>query len=120
MSGGSPLFPDANGVYGGKYKYVFAAERPARRNSRAQHLTVAAVDFQQFACAAIDLLADHGAEAHGVSCRCAVDRQLDGFRPERIKSGAVGRGSCPTQRAGASDATAHVALQQVGLSNELR
>jgi hypothetical protein len=35
ISGSGLLFPDANGVYGGKRKFMLAAERSAGWNSRA-------------------------------------------------------------------------------------
>jgi hypothetical protein len=53
-------------VEGRENKFVFAGERAARRNARAEKLALAAIEFEEFGRTGKDLLANGGAKANWV------------------------------------------------------
>src|ERR1700719_1312890 len=113
------LLADTNRVCDGERKLMFAAERAASGNASAQYLRSAAIDLEQFAGAAINLLADRPAKTNsGRRVRC-VDSQLNRFWPKRVKNCAIGGGRLPGQRAASRCATVNVPSQQVCLPDKL-
>src|SRR5580704_2242887 len=115
-----PLLVDANRVRGGERKLMFAAKRAASGNPSAQYLRCAAIDFEQFAGAAIDLLADRPAKTDAGRGARRVDGQLNRFWPKRVENCAIGCGRLPDQRTASRCATVNVSSQQVCLPDKLR
>src|ERR1700722_13010113 len=90
---------DADRIRDGENKIVFACERSAHREAHAQQLACPAIHFEQFARAAIDLLANGGAKPHFVGLAFTVRAEADCFRSKRKKCGGVRFFYWPAQKA---------------------
>ena len=71
-----------NRVNGRKREFVFAGERLARGDTRSEQLAIAAVDFKNFACATVYLLADDAAEPHAGCGWAGIRFVQNGFGAE--------------------------------------
>src|SRR5271163_4798707 len=80
---------DADGVRDRENKIMFTGQRATSGQSHAQELIGAAIHFEQFAGAAVNLLADRGAKFYFVDLAFTVLAEANRFRPQRKESGAV-------------------------------
>ena len=67
---------------------MFAGERVACRNPRAQDLVFAAIDFQELARAAVNLLTDGSSKAHDIGGTNASGREVNRFGAKGEECGA--------------------------------
>ena len=111
---------DADSIRDRENKIVFASEWAARGQSHAQKLIGAAIDFEQFAGAAVDLLANGGAKFYFVDLAFAVRAEANRFGTKRKDRGAVSFFQWPAQDAAGGDAAANFTAEQIGLADELR
>src|SRR6266481_5406812 len=110
---------DADGVRDREDKIEFLSERAARGQPDAQELACSAIHFEQFAGAAVDLLADGGLKFHFIGLALTVRTEANRFRPKRKESGRVRFFEGPAQGAAVCDAAADFATEQIGLPDEL-
>src|ERR1700704_6644083 len=113
-------FGYAHGISSGKNKFAYASERTPCRNSGAQALVFPAVDFQEFAGAAINLLADGSSKPHDTSGTMLAACEVNRFRAQRKQCRAASFGCFPLQNAAPCHAIINFAAEQIRLSDELR
>jgi hypothetical protein len=80
---------DANSIRDRENKIVFAGDWTACGQAHAQELIRAAIYFEQFAGATVDLLANPGAKFHFMSLAFTVGREANRFGTKRKDRGAV-------------------------------
>src|SRR5713226_6695416 len=97
----SRTFGYRDGVAGGENKFAFAAERARCGNSGAQGLIATAIDFQELAGTAVNLLANDSAEANGVRELQRGVHEANRFGSKREERGAAAFRCLPLQRAAA-------------------
>src|SRR3981189_1821192 len=117
---GTRRFGYAHGISSGENKFVYAAELTACGNSGAQALIFAAVDFQEFAGAGVNLLADGSSKPHDTSGIILAAREVNRFRAQRKRCRAASFECVPLQEAAARHAIINFAAEQIRLSDELR
>src|SRR5271154_6777992 len=98
---------DADSIRDRENKVVFASDWAARGQSHAQELASSAIYFEQFAGAAVDLLANGSVKFHFVDLAFAVWAEANCFGTKRKDRGAVGFFQGPAQDAAGGDATAN-------------
>src|SRR5580658_9592567 len=111
---------DANSIRDRENEIVFAGERAARGQAHTQELIIAAIHFEQFTGAAVDLLANRAPKFHLMSLAFSIGTEADGFRAKRKDDGAGLFFQWPTQDAASGDAAADFSAQQICLPDELR
>ena len=88
---------------------MFTGKRTACGQAHAQELIGAAIYLEQFAGAAVNLLADSGAKFYFVSLAFTVGAEANRFGPQRKDRGAILFFQWPAQDAAGSDAAANFA-----------
>ena len=73
---------DADGVRDRENKVVFAGKRSSSRNTHAQKLAAAAIDFEQFTRATEELLLKCGTELRGSRRSHSIGGETDGLRAQ--------------------------------------
>src|SRR6266404_595729 len=99
---------------------MLTGERTSGGNSGTQDLIAAAIDFEQLAGAAVDLLPNGSVEMYGVRKLERSNTEVNRFGSKREDSGTVSQRRFPLQRAATNHAIIDFASKQIGLSNELR
>lgn len=111
---------DADSIRDRENKIVFASDWAASWQSHSQKLIGAAIYFEQFASAAVDLLTNRGVKFYFVDLAFAVRAEANRFGTKRKDRGAVSFFQWPAQDAAGGDAAANFTVEQIGLADELR